>query len=152
MAVVKVNGTTTAVIQSATVAVSHLLTSTLARDTGFEIVHANVPLSRSAMRRLIVAKITARTMNCVPTADSRLSSGCIERTLAGSPPGSAGVRRTASSLIQALAAASAKTAVVTARTIHDRLPWTHSETSLRTRLRRPRNPARLRPAGLTADG
>ena len=59
-------GPTTATIQSASVAVSHLLTSTLVRATGFEIVQARVPLSRSAMSRLMVAKIEARTMNCVP--------------------------------------------------------------------------------------
>ena len=81
---------TTAATHRTSVAVSHLLTSTLARDTGFEIVQASVPLSRSAMSRLIVAKITARTMNWVPIADSTLSSGSIDRTLAGPSPGSAG--------------------------------------------------------------
>ena len=133
-------------------AVSHLLTSTLVRDTGFEIVQASVPLSRSAMSRLIVAKITARTMNWVPIANSTLSSGCMDRTLAGPSPGSAGKDRTAHSVIQALAAARAKTVVVTPRTIHGRLPWIHSERSLRTRLRRPSNLGRSRSACPTADG
>ncbi len=47
---------TTAAAQRTSVAVSHLLTRTLVRDTGFEIVQASVPLSRSAMSRLIVAE------------------------------------------------------------------------------------------------
>ena len=61
--------------------VSHLLTRTLVRDTGLEIVHASVPLSRSTISRLIVAKMIASTKNWVPTPNRRLSRGCSDRTL-----------------------------------------------------------------------
>src|SRR3954466_12539298 len=73
--VVIATGRTTAATQRMTVEVSHLLTRTLVRDTGFEMVQARVPLSRSPSSRLIVAKIAARTMNWVPIANIRLSSG-----------------------------------------------------------------------------
>ena len=46
--VVTTIGITTAASQRASEAVSHLLTRTLVRETGLEIVHASVPLSRSA--------------------------------------------------------------------------------------------------------
>src|SRR5690348_12387914 len=103
------------------VAVSHLLTRTLVRETGFETVQASVPLSRSAMSRLIVAKMTASAMNWVPIANSTLSSGSIDTAFAGPSPGSAGSDRTAQSEIHALAAAKASTTVVRAITIHGRL-------------------------------
>ena len=146
------SGMTTAATQRTSVAVSHLLTRTLVRDTGLEIVQASVPLSRSATSRLIVAKIAARTMNWVPIAKSRLSIGRTDRTLAGPSPGSAGKDRTAHSVIRALAAARAKTVVVTPRTTHGRLPWSHSARSFRTRLRRPSNRGRPRSGCATADG
>src|SRR5690348_11780901 len=111
----------TAPIQRTSVEVSHLLTRTLVRDTGFETVQASVPLSRSAISRLIVAKMTPRTMNWVPRAMSRLSSGRSDSALAGPSPGSAGNDRTAHSLIRALAAARTKTEAVAARTTHGRL-------------------------------
>src|SRR4051794_17283706 len=139
--VVSANGMTTAVTHTITVEVSHLLTRTLVRDTGFEIVHASVPLSRSARSRLIVAKIAARTMNCVPSARSKLSRGWTERTLAGPSPASAGKDRAAHSVIRAFAAERAKTDAVTVRTTHGRFPWSHSATSLRRRLPRPRSRA-----------
>src|SRR5947207_10419054 len=126
-AVVTASGMTTAATQRINVEVSHLLTRTLVRETGFEIVQASVPLSRSARRRLIVAKIAVRTMNCVPIAKSTLSRGSTDRTLAGPSLGSAGRDATAHSVIRALAAARAKTDVVTPSTTHGRLPWSHSE-------------------------
>ena len=95
--VVTASGMTTAATQRTSVAVSHLLTRTLVRETGLEIVQASVPLSRSARSRLIVAKMAARTMNWVPIAKSRLSIGRTERTLAGPSPGSAGRDRAAHS-------------------------------------------------------
>ena len=84
------SGTTNAATHNTRVAVSHLLTRTLVRETGLEIVQARVPLSRSAMSRLIVAKMTASTLICVPIPASRLSIGTTERIFAGPSPASAG--------------------------------------------------------------
>ena len=145
-------GMTTAATQRTIVAVSHLLTRTLVRDTGLEIVQASVPLSRSARSRLIVAKMAARTMNWVPIAKSRLSIGRTDRTLAGPSLGSAGMVRMAHAVIRELAAARAKTVVVMPTTSHGRLPCIHSARSFRTRLRMPSNRGRPRLGCATAAG
>src|SRR5436190_19186922 len=117
---------TTAVTQRMTVDVSHLLTRTLVRETGLEIVQARVPLSRSARRRLIVAKITAMTTNCVPTDARRLSIGWSEVTFAGASPASAGTLLISHSLILALAAVRRKTSRLTRTTVDGRLLCSHS--------------------------
>src|SRR5437764_6437795 len=101
--VVTPSGTTTAAIHRTSVEVSHLLTRTLVRDTGLETVQASVPLSRSAISRLIVAKITASAMNWVAMANSTLSSGSIDMAFAGPSPGSGGRERTAQAVIHEFA-------------------------------------------------
>ncbi|MDQ2935524.1 MAG: hypothetical protein M3R49_11220, partial [Chloroflexota bacterium] len=115
--------------------VIHLLTSTLVRDTGLEIVHASVPPSRSARSRLIVAKITAMTMNWVPIACMRLSIGCNDTTL--EEVSAVGKLLMIHSLIRLFAAAGMKMNRLTTMTIHGRLLSSQSMASLRRRLRSP---------------
>src|SRR2546423_1232482 len=139
---------TTAKTHSNAVDVSHLLTRMLIRDTGLETVQASVPESRSVTSRLIVAKITASAMNCVPIAYMKLSIGTSEMTFGGASPGWAGKLLIAHSVIRAFPAARANTAVETAAPVHGRLPTSHSLVSLRMRLPRPSS----RPPRLAAVG
>ena len=105
-----------------------LLTRTLVRDNGLEIVQASVPLSRSARNRLIVAKMTASTMNCVPIAKTRSSSGCTDTTWpavtwdqpgkTGQPIGDPGI-----------GGGESKDEGRDPEDDHGRLPWSHSARS-----------------------
>ena len=96
----------TAASHTSPVADSHLLRSTLDRETGFEIVHASVPPSRSAMMRLIVAKIATRTWNCVASGAMTFVIGSIGNGAWRTSPAATGTFASSQFVIAAFAAVS----------------------------------------------
>ena len=83
------------------------------RETGLDATHDRVPRSRSAMSRLIEAKIATMTTNWVATAVRKLVAGSIEMG-----PGfvvASGTLATTHDVIAPLAAVSPRKTVVTVR-------------------------------------
>src|SRR5687768_12512048 len=74
-ATVAINGTTAAEIHRTRLEATNFESQMALRDTGFEAVHASVPLSRSAVMIAITAKMAATTKIWLETPCTRFMNG-----------------------------------------------------------------------------